>query len=310
MKVRSLGFALCVGAAGLIGSVARAAGVPVTIDCTAVRTIQAYNVGEDAVDQAYLLVTGNQGGKAIDERFPKTGAWTAGSKQPAIDQKNAFPLWKGELDKGQYVLLTVALFQGKGEDQARNKQFLDKLKAAEQQAPGANSPTLASADDLKKLAEATLKAERDVVTKIKDLYSRDRNTDHYGGLFTLIVWNNDGKLVKRLDPVGLTFGEHNGTDVKIYTKLKNTRANVLVKNDQGQWEQLQLEPLNEDNTAVRVKGLENEYIKRPGKPQLEHTTDYIVELQVRGPDGKPLTWTTEDEQTGIDTIHTYWNYAD
>ena len=85
---------------------------------------------------------------------------------------------------------------------------------------------------------------------------------------------------KCLDPVGLTFGEHYwGNDIKIYSKLKNTRNNVLVKNDQGQWEEQQLEPLNDDSTAVRVKELEVEYINQAAGNPIRHTTDYLLELK-------------------------------
>jgi hypothetical protein len=310
MRMRSVGISLGLAIAAL-SATARGAGVPVNIECTSLIDIQSYNLGEDASDQAYLMVTGVAGGKAIDERLPKDGAWTAAPKKMPVDAKNPAELWKGDLDNGQFVALTVTLMQGKGADTALNKKFLDELNAADQKVPGYTGATLASADDLKKLAEATLKADQAVITKIKDLYSRDKNTDHYGGQFTLIVWNNNGKLVKRLDPVGLTFGEHYGNDAKVYSKLKNTRNNVLVKNDQGEWEEQQLEPLNDDQTAVRVKELETEMIKQPaGADPLRHTTDYLLEVKVLGPDNKPLVWNAEGEVTGIDNIHTYWPYAD
>lgn len=309
MKLRSLGLTLGLALAGLTGA-ARAAAVPVTVDCTGLLDIQSYNLGEDATDQTYLLVSGTADGKAIDGRFPKEQTWAAGPKKPAIDPKHPVELWKGELDNGQFVALSVTLFQGKGADPALNKKYLEALNAADQKVAGWSSKTLASAADLKKLAEETQKADQSVVTKIKDMFAREKNTDHFGGLFTLIVWNNNGKLQKRIDPVGLTFGEHYGNDVKIYSKLKNTRNNVLMKNEQGEWEEQQLEPVSDDQTAVRVKELETEYIKQGSGNPLRHTTDYLVEVKVLGGDGKPLTWNTEGEVTGIDAIHTYWPYAD
>ena len=308
MKLRSLGVAFGFAAAALAGAACHAAGVPVTVNATSILDIQSYTMGEEATDQVYLYVTGVQDGKAISQRLPKDKTWSAGPKKPAVDPKSAVELWKGELDNGQFVLLTVSLFQGKG-DEALNKKYLDALSAADQKVSGWNGKTVTAAD-VKKLAEETLKADREVVTKIKDTFSREKNTDHFGGQFTLIIWNDGGKLKKRLDPVGLTFGEHYGNDIKIYTKLKNTRNNVLVKNEQGEWEEQQLEPISDDMSAIRVKELETEYVKQPGGNPLRHTTDYIVELKVLGPDGKPLNWATEDEQTGIDNIHTYWNYAD
>lgn len=308
MKFRSTVLALGLAVAGLT-TASHAAAIPVTVDATSLIDIQSYNVGEDATDQAYLVVTGVADGKAIEARLPKEGAWTAAPKKQPIDAKNPVELWKGELDNGQFVVLTVTLFQGKGADASLTKKFLDAIGEADKGVAGFSAKTV-TAPDVKKLAEGLQKADAGVVTKIKDIFSREKNTDHFGGQFNLIVWNNDGKLMKRLDPVGLTFGEHYGNDIKIYTKLKNTRNNVLMKNDQGQWEEQQLEPLNDDSTAVRVKQLETEYIKQAAGNPLRHTTDYLLEIKVLGADNKPLTWNTEGEATGIDAIHTYWQFAD
>ena len=38
-----------------------------------------------------------------------------------------------------------------------------------------------------------------VLTKnVKETFAREKKTDHYGGLFNILLWNNNGKLVKRL----------------------------------------------------------------------------------------------------------------
>jgi hypothetical protein len=308
MSVRSLGLAAGFGLLAAGASVASAAGMPVTIDCSSIHAVQTYNVGEAATDQCYLLVTGMADGKAIDARFPDKEGWRAGPKDPPITDKKPLDIWKGDLDDGHYVVLTVTLMQGKGSD--KDKDLLGKLAAAEKGVAGLSSPTIGSADDLKKLALAKTKADQSVISKVKDMYSRDKNTDHYGGQFSLIVWNDRGKLQKRLDPIGLTFGEHNGLDVKIYSKLKNTRNNVVSKNDKGQWEELQYEPTNDDSTEIRVKELETEYIPQATGNPVRHVTDYLVGVEVLGGDGKPLTWTTEDQQNNEDAIHVYWNYAD
>lgn len=309
MKLRSIALALWVALATT--ALARAAGVPVTIQTTSIRAIQTYTMGQGATDQVYLLLTGTAAGKAIDARVPDgTQTLSAGPKQPAVDSAKPLTLWKGDLDNNQYVFLTVTLMQGKGQDQAKTKDLTSKLEAADKGVSSLGKPTLSSADDLKKLAEDVVKAHQTVIKDIKKTFSREQNTDHYGAQFMLIVWNNNGKLVKRLDPVGLTFGQHYGNDEKIYTKLKNTRNNVLVKDAQGQWGEQQMEPLNDDQTAIRVKGLETEWVKQSTGNPIRHVTDYLIEIQVLGPDNKPLTWNTEDEQTGIDAIHTYWNYAD
>ena len=308
MKFRSLGLAAGLGVLAGGAALASAAGVPVTIDCSSIHAIQTYNVGESATDDAYLLVTGYADGKAVNLRFPDTGTWKAAPKASPVADKKPLQLWKGDLEDGHFAVLTVTLMQGKGSPQ--DKELLAKLDAAEKSVDALSKPSIGSADDLKKLAAEKLKADKSVISKIKDMYSRDKNTDHYGGQFTLIVWNNRGKLTKRLDPVGLTFGEDNGLDIKIYSKLKNTRNNVISKNEKGQWEELQYEPTNDDANEIRVKELETEYIPQAKDNPVRHVTDYLVGIQVLGGDGKALVWTVEDEQNKLDAIHVFWNYAD
>jgi hypothetical protein len=309
MNLRSLSVAM-LGATVLSGAgAALAAAVPASVEITSITPVQTYNVGETATDQAYVLVTGVAAGKSVTGRFPQTGAWTAAPKQPPVDPKKPVELWKGSLDDGQFALVTVTLMQGKGDDAAKIKDFTGKLEAANKSIADLGKPTLGSADDLKKLAAEKVKADRAVISKIKDTFSREKNTDHYGAQFSVILWNNKGKVVKRLDPVGLTFGEHNGLDVKIYTKLKNSRNNVISKNEKGQWEMQQFEPTNDDSTEVRVKGLETEMIPQSAGNPLRHTTDYLVGLTAKA-GGKALTWTVEDQQNNEDAIHVYWNYAD
>jgi len=59
-----------------------------------------------------------------------------------------------------------------------------------------------------------------------------------------------------------------------------------------------------------VKMLETEYVKQAAGNPIRHVTDYLCEIQVKQ-DGKPLSWELpqESEVTGIDIIHTYWNWA-
>src|SRR6476646_7287015 len=128
MKVRSLGVsilgAICTGA-----GVASAAAVPVEVDCSSLVAIQTYNVGENATDQAYLLVSGTADGKTTTARFPQTGAWTAAPKQQPVDAKKPAALWKGQLDDGHFAVVTVILMQGEGKDEAKTKDLLSKLEA-------------------------------------------------------------------------------------------------------------------------------------------------------------------------------------
>lgn len=303
---------LVAGVAALVGGLvafaapAGAAPVPVEVNLTALRPIQTYNLDKKGDDQAYMLVTGVAKGQPINERFPKDKAWDAARKKQPVTEKSPLSLWKGDLDDGEFALVTVSTFQGTGEDQAKTKEYLTKLADAEKAAAG--TKTLASPADFKKLATDTVKSEQAFITKIKDLFSREKKTDHYGGLFNVLVWNNKGKIVKRIDPVGLTFGEHYGTDVKVYTKLKNTLNNALVQDDKGQWSEMVLSPLSDDFKTIRVKMLENEFVKLPDR-EVKNTTDYLADVQVLS-GGKPLNWQLEGEETGVDDKHTYWNWAD
>ena len=292
----------------LLGSAsfAEAAAVPADVELTAVRTIQPASLDPKVTDQVYLLVTGIAAGKDVQGRLPAEKTLTSAPKQPAVTAASPLPIWKGQLNDGEFALLTVTLMQGDGTDQAQIKEFLDKLTAADQKTPEWSKKTLAAAD-VPTFATGLIKNQQQVIIKIKDIFSRAAKTDHYGGQFNLLVWNNGGKITKRLDPIGLTFGEHYGTDVKIYTKLKATRANVLVQED-GQWTMEQLLPLDDDETTIRVKMLETETM--PSDPNTKHVTDYLTEIQVRDPDGKPMHWTLEGEETGYDVVHTYYDYAD
>ena len=279
---------------------AQAAPVPVEVNLTGLHAIQTYALDEKEDDQVYMLLSGVAGGKDLAGRLPKEGTLPANVKKPPVTKKKPESLWKGELNDGEFAMLTVVLMQGKGADAGKLKAFADARGAAEKQVAERSKKTL---------AEATVKAQQGVLKDIKKTFSRDKNTDHFGGLFNIVLWNNNGKLVKRLDPVGLTFGEHYGTDEKIYTKLKYTRPNVLVQDDGGEWSQVQLEPLSEDQQTIRVKMLENEFFKKPGGETIRNTTDYLAELQVAA-GGKVALWELAGEQVGPGALHTYWDWAE
>ena len=74
--------------------------------------------------------------------------------------------------------------------------------------------------------EGPLVGKTFVITGTLPNISREKATDHFNGQFTLLIWNDGGKIKKRIDPVGLTAGEHFGTDSKVYTKIKFTRAAI------------------------------------------------------------------------------------
>jgi hypothetical protein len=291
----------------LSAGVLHAAPVPAEVDLTAVRTIQLASLDSKTDDQIYLLVSGIAAGKDVQSRLPADKTLTGSPKKPAVTEKSPFNVWKGELDNGEFALITVTLMMGDGTDTAQVKQYLDKLAAADKLTPQWSGKTLAKAD-VPKFCTGLIKNQQAVVTKIKDIFSREAKTDHYGGQFNVLVWNDNGKISKRLDPIGLTFGEHFGIDLKIYSKLKATRVNALMQDDGGQWTQQQLLPLDDAETTIRVKMLETE--PQPTDKTTKHVTDYITEIQVKDAGGKPLGWTLEGENTGYDVVHTYYDFAD
>jgi hypothetical protein len=290
---------------------ARAAPMNASLDLTALRAIQNFALDDKTPDNCYLVVTGVAAGQEVNQRVPREGTWQAAPKQypvaPGKHGKPAVNLWQGKLDNGQYALLTVTLFHGEGKDAAALKAYEAKLTAARKGVPVASKPAV-TADDAKKLGEGILKAHREIVKGIKDIFSREKKTDHFGGQFTILIWNNNGKLSKHLDPVGLTFGEHYGTDVKIYTKLKYTRANVFTQDDSGEWAQEQLAPITDDEENLRVKMLETEYVGPKDSPQ-RNVTDYLLDVQVKA-DGKPVKWELGgDHPHEQGTLHEYWDFA-
>lgn len=298
-------FFLSVLAFTLPARVARA--VPVSLELDSLRAIQTFPL-DKGEDQAYLLVNGIANGKEFSGQFPKEKTWAVAPKKPVASVKEPVTLWKGDLADGEFAVVTVTLMQGKLADAAKSKDHTDKLAAAGKTV-AERAKTKLTQTDFENLCSQTLKAEIPIIKDIKKTFSRDLNTDHFGGLFNVTIWNNAGKIVKHLDPIGLTFGEHYGIDLKIYTKIKNTRPNVLMKDEAtGEWSEQQIAPLTDDQMAVEVKMLETELVKVDGKPT-KNTTDYLAELQLKA-DGKPLKWELGGMQQGPTEFHTYWEFAE
>jgi len=290
--------------AGFSGTQASAAPVPVKVDMTYLRCIQNYDLDNKADDPVYLDVSGVAKGADITKRIPDSGTMEAGNKKSPITDKKPVTLWEGELNDGEFAVVTVALYQGKGDDAAKGfeKQIEDAAKGVAER-----SKKTLKADEVKALATALVKAEQAPVKKVHDSLDRAKKTDHFGGLFNVIVLNDGGKIVKRLDPVGLTFGEHFGVDEKIYSKIKYTRKNVLVADGEEFFPQ-EVAPISDDKQTVRVKMLETEYVQ-DGERKKRNVTDYLADLQVSA-GGKPLEWKLGGENIGPSQTHMWWEYAE
>lgn len=296
--------------AGLtLGTAATAAPVPAKVEMTSLRCIQNYGLSSKDGDQVYLTVTGVAKGAELNSRLPETGTLAANKKKPPVTAKAPVTLWEGELADGEFALVTVGVYQGTGDDAA--KAFAASLAEAEKGVAERAKKTL-TADEGKKLMADTVAAERGVVENVKETLSREKNTDHFGGLFNILVWNNNGTLVKRLDPVGLTFGEHFGIDEKIYTKIKYTRNNVLVAEGEGEdaeYYPQQFPPISEDKQTIRAKMLETEYFTKDNGRRSKNVTDYLADIRILSGD-KPLEWKLGGEHIGPSQLHMWWEWAD
>lgn len=300
-------------------SSAFAAPVPVSVDLTSLHAIAKYNLDDKIDDQVYALVNGVAAGKLFQVRIPEGGkTWASGPKKLAVTEKAPVTLWKGELNDGEFAIVTVSVFQGDFKDPALVTQYWNSIIDAEKKAPEFGKAKI-TVDEFKALTGdiisrnfafgSLVSKERAVISKIKETFNRAKDTDHFSGLFNIVVWNDGTSIRKRLDPVGLTFGEHFGIDEKIYTKLKFTRNNVFTKDDTGGWSTDQLAPLSDDEKTIHVKMLETEVVKGKDGNPVRKTTDYLADIQV-AVKGQATKWKLEAEETGVDDIHRYWEYAD
>jgi hypothetical protein len=309
-RFTSLFMAFAALAAFGLASAPRTAGAEeVSIEVPNLRCIQTFTIGENKTDDVYFLVNGVAQGKAFDNRIPDKGTLKAAAKMmPISAKKNPQTLWKGDLADGEFAFVTVSLFQVNPDAKNPIKPYTDALVKALAGVEARSKKTLASKDEFKALAVDTHKAQKNLVVGIKKLLSRELGTDHYGGLFNILVWNHGGQIMKRLDPVGLTFGEHYGTDVKIYTKLKYTLDNVLYQDTNGEWFAYQLGPVSDDEFTIRPKCLETEVVMVNGK-KVRNVTDYLFDVQVNVK-GKAIRWELAGEMPGETIVHDYWNWAE
>lgn len=302
---------LAVAFASLVSD-ARGAAVPVKVELSALRAIQVNTMektadGKFGDDDVYVIAIGTAKGEDVQKRVPESGTLKANPKKQAISDKEPAALWEGSLDDGEFAFLTVVVFQGQGADEAKLKAFQEQLSAAGKEE---RSKKTITGDDAKALSANTLKAQQEIIKNIKNTFSRENKTDHFGGLFNVLVWNNNGQIAKRLDPVGLTFGEHDGTDPKIYTKLKLTRNNVFEQDpENNEWYETAYRPLNDDEDAVRVKMLETEYIKTGDDDLTKKVTDYLADVKVYA-GGEAQKWTLGEQRTGKSDIHHFWELAE
>ena len=309
VAVAGVALAAVVGSAGATAS---AAPVPVKLELTGLYCMKTYAADPKADDEAYFTVTGVAKGEEVAKRVPETGAAPAGKTKPVVTEKQPAAMWEGELGDGEFALLTFTLYHGKGDD--AGKAFQAKLAEAAKGVAGRSGKTLASADDATKLAADTLAAQRPVVIAVRETLSREKKTDHFGGLFNVLVWNNGGTVVKRLDPVGLTFGEHYGDkNEKTYTKIKHTMPDVNFPDETGQFYPKQMPPVSEDKQTVYVKMFEKDFIPLEKGRRLPNPTDYLAAVRVHAA-GQPVPWKLgkEVQKQGLEQslIHLYWEWAE
>jgi len=293
--------ALLVGAADL-----NAAAVEVKIELPNIRTIQTNTVGENKTDDLYLLVTGVAQGAPVARQLPEGKTWKSNPKEPAVTPAAKVVLWEGKLEEGQFIALTVAASAGSADgkvDEAKRKEYFEKKAASDKKVEALTAGKLADAKAIEAARQAVNKQNAAFYKSINELYPK-RKGDSYVGAFDVIVANVGGKILKRVTPTGLLAGEHYGTAVKQYSKIKYTRENVLTKDANGQFYELQMEPMGENDESVRVKMLEVEKVG-----DVRTVTDYLVDVKISG-DGKALKFELAGEHPGPTIVHDYWDWAE
>lgn len=266
-----------------------------------VRTPQPLRATDDAnkADEVYLLVTGVAKGEAVAKQLPDGKTWKSSPKTPAVDAKSAVTIWEGKLEEGQFVALTVAAFAGKNEE-AKRKEYFEKKAASDKKALAADIKDKAALDavrkDLNKANVAFFKA-------IGELYPKGK-ADDYLGAYDVIIANVGGTIHKRVVPTGLLHGEHYGTGVKQYTKIKYTRENVLTKDSSGQFYEQQMEPLGENEESVRIKMTE---VEKTGDKRA--VTDYLTDVKILV-GGKALKFVLAGDKPGPTIVHDYWEWVE
>lgn len=272
----------------------------VKVEIPAIRSIQTNTPGEGKTDQIYLLVTGSAKGEAVAKQLPDGKSLKAGPKEQPVDAKSALTVWEGKVEDGQAVVLTVAAFAGGKITDDQRKAYFEKKAASDKKIEAGK---VSDKDSLNALRAAHNKQNVAFFKAIGELFPKQKG-DHYIGAFDVIVVNVGGTIHKRITPTGLLHGEHYGTGVKQYAKIKYTRENVLTKDENGQFYELQMEPTAENEEGLRVKMTEVEKIGDE-----RNVTDYLVDVTIKT-DGKLTKFELAGEHPGPTIVHDYWDWAE
>ena len=299
-KKNSLVACLAAFAATLTGGLAPAVAAEVKVEIPVARSIQTNTPGEDKTDQIYMLVTGVAKGEAVAKQLPDGKTLKASPKEQPIDAKSPVTVWEGKVEEGQTVVLTVATFSGGKITDDQRKAYFEK-KAASDKKIEAGKAT--DKDSLNALRAAHNKQNVAFFKAIGDLFPKQKG-DHYIGAFDVIIANVGGTIHKRITPTGLLHGEHYGTGVKQYSKIKYTRENVLTKDENGQFYELQMEPTAENEEGLRVKMTE---VERIGEDR--NVTDYLFDITIKV-GGKLTKFELAGEHPGPTIVHDYWDWAE
>ena len=293
---------LAIGALFASAGNAAAAAVEAKIELPLVRCIKTATPGEGKSDEIYFLVDGVAKGAAVAGQLPDGKALKISPKESPVNPKAPVTVWAGKLEEGEFVAVTVSAFAGGKIDDAQRKAYFEKRAEANKKVEALAGKTL---DDkgVETARKALNTANRGFFTAIGDLFPKGKADAHVGA-FDVIVANVGGKLVKRVCPTGLIAGEHYGTGVKRYSKIKYTLENVIVKDASGQFYEKQEAPVSDSEEEIRVKMLET--VKTDdGK----HVTDYLIDVRVTA-DGKAGKWMLNGDHPGPTIIHDYFDWAE
>ena len=290
---------------GGVAGTASAAPVAVKLQLTELRCIQP-RAGEAGKDAVFVVVDGRAAGKPLRSLIPAEKPFPTDAKTVPIHKKAPQVLYEGQLDEGQFAFLTVILFTG-GEPAEAAKAVYKAKEGLDSKLEALAGAKLEKAQ-VEGLRVAANKAHMEWVKGLAG--SLGKSAEGYAGLFDVLLVNVGGKIEKRLTPVGLTSGQHYGTDAKVYSKLKYTRDNVLVQDPaDGSFYEVQLGPTTEEKDMVYIKSLETRFAKAAAGEPKRQVMDYVTGVQLLDGAGKPALWELGGENPGPSIVHDYWDWA-
>ena len=265
--------ALAVALAGvLVGAAAQAAPVPVKVNLTNLRCIQNYALAAKDDDQVYLTVTGVAKGADVSQARPRE-RHAAGQHEEAGRRREDKPvtLWEGELADGEFALLTVTLFHGKGDDAA--KAFADAARRARPRASPSGRRRRWPPTTRRRSPTATVKAQQGVVTKVKETLSprEEHRPLRRAVQRARVEQQRQAREAARPGRPDLRRALRQRRE-DLHEDQVHAQQRERAGRGDGEYFPQVMPPISEDKQTVRVKMLETEYFEGRGPAGRQHAT--------------------------------------